>query len=52
MVDRRCKPDASTYNALVLAHIRAGHWRAALQVASRPARPLVTNTRVSHARST
>ena len=46
MVDRRCKPDASTYNALVLAHIRAGHWRAALQVAPQPACSLVATTKL------
>lgn len=32
MKARRCKPDASAYHAVLLAHIRAGHWRAALQV--------------------
>lgn len=32
MVSRRLKPDAGAYSALILAHVRAGHWRAALQV--------------------
>ena len=31
MLSKRCKPNVATYSALLLAHIQADQWRAALQ---------------------
>lgn len=36
MLSRRCKPDSAAHNSVLLAHVAAGHWRAAIQVRQLP----------------